>query len=174
MDHDYSLPSAALSVAGALRATRKRTGRANDPRRLWDKKRAKTRVNIGVAFPRWRELRDKLGLQRDADLACVLLDSYQKGGPSASTPSKRPRMPVRRLSAMAPSRSFSKMSVDLQNTVIDWKDPDDDDTWETASEDSTSDEDYIPSICLRYVPLATRYVRGTRSPHSDTECRQGT
>lgn len=32
------------------------------------------RLQVGVAFPRWRELCDKLGLQKDADLLCVPLD----------------------------------------------------------------------------------------------------
>ena len=72
MDHDYALP--ARSAAGARATKRKRTGEKNDPKRFWDAKRSKTRINIGVAFPRWRELRDKLGLHRDADLACILID----------------------------------------------------------------------------------------------------
>ncbi|KAL1007837.1 hypothetical protein UPYG_G00092270 [Umbra pygmaea] len=197
MDHDYALP--ARPAAGASSAKRKRTGEKTDPRRFWDSKRSKTRVNIGLAFPRWRELRDKLGLQRDADLACILINSYQRGEPSTSTPIKRHGMPVQTLSTSAPSiesstdrehcflepgiedlsmgvkeqqpidKSFSKISVHdesifsptedangLQNTVIDWRDPDDDDdddddTWETASEASNLNEDYIPSICMRFV-----------------------
>lgn len=57
--------------------------------------------------------------------------------------------------------SFSKMSFqdestitvsedanDLQNTVIEFNHPDNA-SWEIDSEDSTSDEDYVPSICLR-------------------------
>ncbi|XP_067304915.1 uncharacterized protein [Pseudorasbora parva] len=38
---------------------------------------------------------------------------------------------------------------DLQNTVIDWRDKDDDGALETASEDSSLDDDYIPPICMR-------------------------
>lgn len=68
MDHDYALPARSVK--------RKRTGEINDPRRFWDKRRNKTKVNIGVAFPRWRELRDKLNLQRDAELACILINRY--------------------------------------------------------------------------------------------------
>lgn len=33
--------------------------------------------------------------------------------------------------------------------LIDWRDPDDDDACETASEDSSLDDDYIPSFCMR-------------------------
>lgn len=69
MDHDYSLP-----VRSASSTKRKRTGEKNDPRTFWDSRRSKRRVNLGEAFERWRKLRDKLGLQRDADLACVLIN----------------------------------------------------------------------------------------------------
>ena len=37
-------------------------------------KREKTRVNIGVAFRRWRELRELKDLQTDVDVAVRLLD----------------------------------------------------------------------------------------------------
>ncbi|XP_051721834.1 uncharacterized protein LOC127497425 isoform X2 [Ctenopharyngodon idella] len=50
-----------------------------------DQQRAQTRVNIGVAFPRWRQLRDSKGLKTDAMVAVFLLDSYEKT--TASTPS---------------------------------------------------------------------------------------
>ncbi|XP_035516428.1 uncharacterized protein LOC118327246 [Morone saxatilis] len=41
-----------------------------------DYRRNKTRVNIGEAFQRWRELRKCLGLSLDSELAVLLLDSY--------------------------------------------------------------------------------------------------
>lgn len=53
MEHGYSLPRPS---ADAVPQKRKRTWEANDPRRLRHKKRGKTRVNTGVAFPKWREL----------------------------------------------------------------------------------------------------------------------
>ncbi len=74
MEHKYSLPFVARSVAEAVPVKCKPTGEPNNPRKLWDKKRAKARVNIGVPSPRWRALRDKVGLERDPDLACVPLD----------------------------------------------------------------------------------------------------
>uniref|UniRef100_A0A8C4HQN8 Uncharacterized protein n=1 Tax=Dicentrarchus labrax TaxID=13489 RepID=A0A8C4HQN8_DICLA len=40
-----------------------------------DYRRNKTRVNIGEAFQRWRELRKCLGLSLDSELAVLLLDS---------------------------------------------------------------------------------------------------
>ncbi len=42
-------------------------------KKLLDKQRNKTRVNIGVAFQRWRELRDLKG-KSDALMASFLLD----------------------------------------------------------------------------------------------------
>ncbi|XP_044047151.1 uncharacterized protein LOC122873898 isoform X4 [Siniperca chuatsi] len=41
-----------------------------------DKERGKTRINIGLAFPRWRALRAAEGLQLDSELAFLLLDAY--------------------------------------------------------------------------------------------------
>ena len=40
----------------------------------YDHERAKTRVNIGVAFQRWRELHELKGLKTDAEVAVFLLD----------------------------------------------------------------------------------------------------
>ncbi|ROI47839.1 hypothetical protein DPX16_16262 [Anabarilius grahami] len=42
-----------------------------------DRARNKTRVNIGPAFPRWRELRVLKGLKTDAELATFLLDNAE-------------------------------------------------------------------------------------------------
>jgi len=39
-----------------------------------DNARAQTRVNIGVGFPRWRQLRDSKGLKTDAMVAVFLLE----------------------------------------------------------------------------------------------------
>jgi len=64
MDHNYSLAITEIPP--------KRKLRPSASRKLWDKRRSKTRVNIGVAFCRWRELRDKLRIDKDATLACFL------------------------------------------------------------------------------------------------------
>ncbi|XP_016092440.1 uncharacterized protein [Sinocyclocheilus grahami] len=40
----------------------------------YDQARGKTRVNIGAAFQRWRELKERLGLESDAEVALFLLD----------------------------------------------------------------------------------------------------
>ncbi|KAM4622209.1 uncharacterized protein ACJ7VT_006459 [Polymixia lowei] len=47
--------------------------------KLSDKARSKTRVNIGLAFERWRSLRAAKEFKTDEDLAFFLLDCYEKG-----------------------------------------------------------------------------------------------
>jgi hypothetical protein len=39
-----------------------------------ERARNKTRVNIGVAYERWRELRDRRNLKSDAEIATFLID----------------------------------------------------------------------------------------------------
>ncbi|XP_062371717.1 zinc finger protein ZFP2-like isoform X2 [Sardina pilchardus] len=45
-----------------------------------ERERSKTRVVIGAAFQRWRQLKDQEGLQTDADVALFLLDSLAGAG----------------------------------------------------------------------------------------------
>ena len=45
-----------------------------EAKRKADTIRSKTRVNLGVAFPRWRELKDRLKMKSDAELGIFLLD----------------------------------------------------------------------------------------------------
>ncbi|KAJ8271057.1 hypothetical protein GJAV_G00122270 [Gymnothorax javanicus] len=56
--------------------------------------RDKTRISIGSAFQRWRELRDLKGFRNDAELAVFLLDTYQAGS-LATTPTKRRKITER-------------------------------------------------------------------------------
>ena len=68
-DHIYS-KSLASQVYDQLLSNRKHD------KMKWnrDRKRQKTRINIGVAFTRWRALFTKLCLKTDAKVACFLLD----------------------------------------------------------------------------------------------------
>ncbi|XP_077101459.1 uncharacterized protein LOC143752215 isoform X2 [Siphateles boraxobius] len=56
-----------------------------------DKIKGRSRINIGPAFARWRELKDEEGFPTDADLAVMLLDFYQHQ--VMSTPSKGHKRP---------------------------------------------------------------------------------
>ncbi|XP_020496254.2 zinc finger protein 771-like isoform X3 [Labrus bergylta] len=71
----------------------------------------KTRVNIGTAFQRWRQLRELKGLRSDAVVALFLLDSYEK---QTSTPWKpgllRPPPPA---GSAVPAESLSDQDDDL-------------------------------------------------------------
>ncbi|XP_065153422.1 uncharacterized protein [Paramisgurnus dabryanus] len=53
-----------------------------------DRSKGRTRIIIGPAFARWRELKEEEGFVTDADLAVMLLDYYESRGPATSTPYK--------------------------------------------------------------------------------------
>uniref|UniRef100_A0A9J7ZF00 THAP-type domain-containing protein n=2 Tax=Cyprinus carpio TaxID=7962 RepID=A0A9J7ZF00_CYPCA len=163
MEHNYCLPSAAGSVDKDSSRKRKRTGQPNDPRRVWDKRRERARINIGVAFSRWRELCDKLQLERDADLACVLLESFpawkQHLGSRVSELKKRRRMAwvaaVRRKTI-----TFNNIS---RNTLVCSRHFH---KGKPAYEMLDSDPDWVPSLHLRHTEVnathSGRFKRSTR------------
>lgn len=59
---------------GKYRKFKKRRYTPTEARRHWDKHRNKTRMNINMVFPKWRELCENLELDRDSALACVLIE----------------------------------------------------------------------------------------------------
>lgn len=68
-----------MAGGGTTEVTGKRkrnplTEEAKKAKRESDRNRGKTRVNLGRAFKRWRELRDLKGFQTDIHLAFFLLD----------------------------------------------------------------------------------------------------
>ncbi|XP_067249109.1 uncharacterized protein [Chanodichthys erythropterus] len=74
-----------------------------------DHQRAQTRVNIGVAFPRWRQLRDSKGLKTDAMLAVFLLDSYEKTAASTALVHELPKPPPPPVSTNISDRKGQEM-----------------------------------------------------------------
>lgn len=62
-DHSYSLLLPKKSKHKEVTKKRNR-----------DRRRAKSRVYIGVAFPRWKAFMSDAGLRTDAEVACFLLD----------------------------------------------------------------------------------------------------
>ncbi|XP_078107622.1 uncharacterized protein LOC144518665 isoform X1 [Sander vitreus] len=51
--------------------------------------RDKTRVNIGEAYPTWRQLKDRKGFKTDAELAIFLIERYHADSlATTSTPAK--------------------------------------------------------------------------------------
>lgn len=53
---------------------RKRTKDISVKKRIYETARSKTRINIGAAFERWRDLRQLKGMKTDAELALFLLN----------------------------------------------------------------------------------------------------
>ncbi|XP_074546818.1 uncharacterized protein LOC141805591 isoform X2 [Halichoeres trimaculatus] len=74
--------SAIPTVAMAEKQPKRiRTEEHKIKKKVYDHNRGKTRVNIGVAFRRWRELRDLTELKTDEDVAVFLLDRYFESHP---------------------------------------------------------------------------------------------
>ncbi|KAG1927355.1 hypothetical protein F2P79_024293 [Pimephales promelas] len=66
-------------------------------KKLFDRARDRTRVNIGRAFTEWRELKENEECRTDADLAFLLMQFYKRWQATTSTPRKgqcRPPQPV--------------------------------------------------------------------------------
>ncbi|XP_073328969.1 uncharacterized protein [Pagrus major] len=135
----------------------------------------RTRIYIGAAFDRWKNLKDSKGLKSDAELALLLLDSYE-GGCHTPTHGKRPpprgtrsspdrdqaeSADVQPLNGNSPAEEPGLYQVEVS---VDW----DNDTWEdetcegmplsSSEEDLTlevnsddeedSDEDYVHHVCV--------------------------
>ncbi|KAF3695393.1 hypothetical protein EXN66_Car011069 [Channa argus] len=69
-----ALPETAYTAKKGKR--RKTLAEKEERRKETDKARFKSRIYIGMAFPRWRELREEKNFQTDTDLALYLLDCY--------------------------------------------------------------------------------------------------
>lgn len=68
MDHCYAL------TAETLQTLPKKRKKSDVKKRERDRLRQKNRVNIGVAYSRWKALKAEKGLKNDAEVACFLLD----------------------------------------------------------------------------------------------------
>ncbi|KAM4584545.1 uncharacterized protein PAE49_004061 isoform 2-T2 [Odontesthes bonariensis] len=85
-------PLLTTAYTSKISKKRKKEAEKDVRRKEIDRARNKTRVNIGEAFERWRELRELKGFKLDADLAIFLLDSYQESSLAVTwSPSKRMR-----------------------------------------------------------------------------------
>ncbi|XP_050954101.1 uncharacterized protein si:ch211-40k21.5 isoform X2 [Labeo rohita] len=68
MDHCYAL------TAETLQTPPRKRKRSDGRKRERDRLRQKNRVNIGVAYSRWKALKVEKGMKNDAEVACYLLD----------------------------------------------------------------------------------------------------
>ncbi|XP_078025873.1 uncharacterized protein LOC144464117 [Epinephelus lanceolatus] len=73
-----------------------------------NKKRDQTRVYIGKAFSRWRQLRERYGLKSDEEVAMFLLDSYDQHCLTSTT---RKRGSTHKLPAQPASGIYCSFSV---------------------------------------------------------------
>nr|XP_033478885.1 uncharacterized protein LOC117254623 isoform X2 [Epinephelus lanceolatus] len=146
-----------------------------------DRRRAKTRVNIGKAFARWTQIKDSHGIRTHAEMATFLLDRYDKLCaillPSTGTCRQKPAAPSR--PGCVAAASFVEMQVTIEeeeeesNSVKNRLSDLDSDT-ETASEttelsapgaDKSCDGDvYVPEM-----PQRTDLERDTENAIETTE-----
>ncbi|XP_052452046.1 uncharacterized protein si:ch211-40k21.5 isoform X1 [Carassius gibelio] len=68
MDHCYAL------TADTLQTLPRKRKKSDVKKRERDRLRQKNRVNIGVAYSRWKALKVEKGMKNDAEVACYLLD----------------------------------------------------------------------------------------------------
>ncbi|XP_028299208.1 uncharacterized protein LOC114461402 [Gouania willdenowi] len=88
------IPPLALTAYTAKTSIKKwRQEERKAKKKVLDRARDKSRINIGVDFQRWRELRDLKGLKTDAELATFLLDGYEKNPSSFQLPKRRQEKP---------------------------------------------------------------------------------
>ncbi|XP_044213397.1 uncharacterized protein LOC122986283 [Thunnus albacares] len=163
-DHTYYLAQEKAREREFLSSSKKR--KHEEAKRSRDRRRQRTRINIGVAFGKWKSLmRDKC-FQSDAEVACFLLDIYERG-PATSAPTKGKPFQVTAPAASSIGASngtdslhdMSNIEEDMEenvfndplNSVIDWADEGspyyhEKDDGET---DDSSDEEYLAPIRIR-------------------------
>ncbi|XP_051989400.1 poly [ADP-ribose] polymerase 2-like isoform X2 [Xyrauchen texanus] len=111
-----------------------------------ERERSKTRVILGDAFKRWRQLKDQEGLPTDAAVAFFLLDSYEKTVHDRASMffewvESGPALEERRMrcarSYRGKSEAESGSEASVVKTVWQWKG--DDGEWEP----------YSPAVCVQ-------------------------
>ncbi|KAK0142690.1 hypothetical protein N1851_019380 [Merluccius polli] len=160
------IPALRTKVYTVKQAKKRKTDvEKRESKRESDNGRNKSCVNIGQAYPRWRELRDSIGLMLDSELADLLLDrdddfSVAGVGELEASPDD---LSLQQLDASMTSLDLNTDTIDVEefndikNSIIDWAD----DTWCPAEEtesvsslqeeettDDDSDSDYVPPFCV--------------------------
>ncbi|XP_043082257.1 uncharacterized protein si:ch211-40k21.5 isoform X2 [Puntigrus tetrazona] len=120
MDHCYALTA-------ELQTLPKKRRKSDVKKRERDRLRQKNRVNIGVAYSRWKALKAEKGMKNDAEVACYLLDRVC-GGHLSQEKSQRKRG--------RPRKSAFASTTKTEETLRDSPQP----RW-----DSQSDSESVPS-----------------------------
>ncbi|XP_076590535.1 uncharacterized protein LOC143322950 [Chaetodon auriga] len=147
-----------------------------------DRARDKTRINIGVAFHEWRELRVLKGFKTDSELATFLLDSYRnqwKSQVSASVPTDQDQhltggsgvTPEIQQASTADDTHGSSTGVAEIVAVIDDESDAMDETEESGDQgDMDSDEDWKPAKhCLQVRALEKETDDRTRNEEEESD-----
>ncbi|CAM4332807.1 unnamed protein product [Leuciscus chuanchicus] len=112
-----------------------------------EKERGRSRIYIGEAFERWRELRRQKGFQSDIQVALFLLDRYE--GKSIPIPGRR-----RKRNSKAPAQSSYEGPTTLSE-CYDWGTDDEEEEEEEEEEEQKSDcydsqdDEFVPRLCRR-------------------------
>ncbi|XP_073669281.1 uncharacterized protein [Paramisgurnus dabryanus] len=110
-------------------------------KRKRDRRIQKSRVNIGIAFSRWKELMKAKEFQRDAEVACFLLDSYEStlliGNTSTPMKSKHFQVPT------APALSSISSGTDRDEHLSAIVDAPEIGTLEQSMHDMSIDEEEL-------------------------------
>nr|XP_054598020.1 uncharacterized protein LOC107391653 isoform X3 [Nothobranchius furzeri] len=172
MDSAKNKRAAASSTSGTPAQTPNDTKK---PRRVYssegkraklecDRRRQRTRINIGPAFEKWKMLRESLRMKTDPQLALFLLKSHQSKY-TTSTPLKRKRFisptPVAALTSIHGESSEREPEVDSSS--------EEDETIEMDS----GDEDYTPYIHISYERASAVSFRSASDRMSPADTPQG-
>ncbi|KAG8008842.1 Gastrula zinc finger protein XlCGF57.1 [Nibea albiflora] len=156
-------------------------------RRGWS--RQETKVNIGVAYPRWRQLMREKGFQSHAEVACFLLYSYEsrQSAPALRRSDASPQTDSDFIAEVTEMINFEQSLDDeclLEDDVEEnvFNDPLNsvlDLTYDGsphchqkdgAEDNDSSDDECHPSICIRCVSVFTLLVSSAclQCPHTFT------
>ncbi|XP_069016055.1 uncharacterized protein [Embiotoca jacksoni] len=117
-DHTYYL---AQEKARERQSSSVKKQKRDEAKRKRERRRQKTRINIGVAFPRWKSLMTDRRFQSDAEVACFLLDSFEKLPASLTSVNGKP-VHVRTLGSPGGTRSVS-VSIGEEENGDDSREP---------------------------------------------------
>ncbi|XP_078031991.1 uncharacterized protein LOC117254656 isoform X1 [Epinephelus lanceolatus] len=119
MQPKLPLPALLVTARPAKQAKKRKSwAEKAATKKALDKARGQTRVTIGAAFERWRQLKKLKGLKSDVEVAVFLLDSYAKYSmmmASAGTCRQKPAAPSR--PGRVAAASFVEMEVTIEEEV---------------------------------------------------------
>ncbi|XP_049450602.1 uncharacterized protein LOC125899956 [Epinephelus fuscoguttatus] len=119
MQPKLPLPALLVTARPAKQAKKRKSwAEKAATKKALDKARGQTRVAIGAAFERWRQLKKLKGLKSDVEVAIFLLDSYAKYSMMmASTGTCRQKLAAPSRPGRVAAASFVEMEVTIEEEV---------------------------------------------------------